>query len=493
MKKIGFIIFFLCYVSVIGQEINYFNRVYQSDTNGISSVAIKPFNNNYILLGGFNWLGGYSHFYTREINELGENVNVNVIDSGVFFSTTYFGNCLEYTHDNNLIMSGLRGITQFDGDYVLIKFTADGTVIWNKQYEEEGWQSNAQVIVCKEGGFLLTGFSQLLEPDIEPAQVYLIRTNEESDTLWTQKHSAYTDILYSEQTSDGGFLLSGYQLNSDTGYDMYVLKTNNSGDMEWERTYGTDQHDGGCRVRQLPNGNYLLLGLINNGIGTISELAFIIFDESGQIIVEKHHAKNETHSPSGIPQITTDNRIITATLSHGFLGPWEIAFTVFDIEGNIIIDELISSGLGGQDYIRDIEPTSDGGYVLAGFNYTTPQRSWVIKVDSLGQSCGIAPCDSTVITSSVGNLSHPIHQRHIRISPNPASHQCVLHYELPPHHPMALLEIYNQQGQKVQQQQLSGAFREQSIDISKLPSGIYVYQIVLPGKVLFSDKLVVQR
>ncbi|HNL08354.1 MAG TPA: T9SS type A sorting domain-containing protein, partial [Chitinophagales bacterium] len=72
------------------------------------------------------------------------------------------------------------------------------------------------------------------------------------------------------------------------------------------------------------------------------------------------------------------------------------------------------------DYLRDIEPTPDGGYVLAGFNYNFPQSSWVVKVDSLGNTCGVADCDNYVEPIGVAAVEM---ERVFSVYPNPSTGQ----------------------------------------------------------------------
>jgi len=496
-KTIVFIILFLGYYSTISaqEEFHYFNKVYQSDTNLMLSVTAAPIDDDFIIGGFFNWVGGYSAFYLRKIDHLGNEVWNTIIDGDVNFRTVQLGTAMNKTLDGNIIFAGGIGTSNLEEDFILIKVDPTGEVLFKKRYETMTKEGGSQVIVCEEGGYLLVGFTQIVEPDIEAPQVYLVRTDAQGNILWAQKHSEDVIPLYAEQTSDGGFLISGYQLNSGSSYDMYVLKTNSHGMVEWERTYGTLDNDGGCYATEHTNGDIIVLGIIRDNIVVENKVYFArVNRENGDIIQEKTHVKYDYYNPDATPHVDKNGNIVVITDSFGPIPLWEVAFTVFDINGDILIDEPISSGLSGEDYIRDLEPTADGGYVLAGFNYTSPQKSWVIKVDSLGKSCGTAPCDSTVLLdTAIGDFNFGIEKENFYVSPNPAVQECVLHYKLPLENPHAVVEIYNQQGNRVKRQLLSSAFREQQLDISDFSSGIYVYQIVVPSRVLFSGKLVVQK
>ena len=85
------------------------------------------------------------------------------------------------------------------------------------------------------------------------ADVYLIKTNAQGDTLWTRTYGgAVSDMGYSvQQTPDGGYIVAGYTDSFGAGgADVYLIKTNASGDTLWTRTYGGPSYDEGYSVRR---------------------------------------------------------------------------------------------------------------------------------------------------------------------------------------------------------------------------------------------------
>ena len=172
----------------------------------------------------------------------------------------------------------------------------------------------------------------------------------------------------------------------------------------------------------------------------------------------------------------------------------ELHFTKFSSEnGEIIWQKPIGSGISSEDYIRDIEPTADGGYILSGFNLTSPQRSWVVKTDEFGNTCGIAPCDSTIIQlidtgTYINNTRDKAFPLSIR--PNPVVDRCFIDYELSVKYPFSVLELYNLKGEKVHHTLLSSHETTVQMDISHLTSGIYLYKVLDIDGVLASGKLV---
>jgi hypothetical protein len=64
------------------------------------------------------------------------------------------------------------------------------------------------------------------------------------------------DESYSVQlTSDGGYIIAGYITSLDAGLaDVYLIKTDVDGNIQWTRTYGGEDNDWGCSVLQTSDG-----------------------------------------------------------------------------------------------------------------------------------------------------------------------------------------------------------------------------------------------
>jgi hypothetical protein len=97
-------------------------------------------------------------------------------------------------------------------------------------------------------------------------QVYLIKTNASGDTLWTRTYGGTVhDEGYSvQQTSDTGYIVAGVANSFGPTYDVYLIKTNASGDTLWTRTYGGTVWDGAYSVRQTSDGGYIIAGATNS-------------------------------------------------------------------------------------------------------------------------------------------------------------------------------------------------------------------------------------
>ena len=62
-------------------------------------------------------------------------------------------------------------------------------------------------------------------------------------------------------TSDGGYIVSGYTGSFGAGAsDLYLIKTNGNGDVQWSKTYGGDKNDQAKSIIQTKDGCYTILG-----------------------------------------------------------------------------------------------------------------------------------------------------------------------------------------------------------------------------------------
>ena len=87
------------------------------------------------------------------------------------------------------------------------------------------------------------------------------------DTLWTRTYGgALEDRGYSvQQTNDGGFIIVGTTKSFGAGEaDVYLIRTNSGGDTLWTRTYGGVDNDFARSVQQTSDGGFVISGWTSN-------------------------------------------------------------------------------------------------------------------------------------------------------------------------------------------------------------------------------------
>lgn len=163
--------------------------------------------------------GGYAiGGYTRSYGTGGKDCYFIKTDAvGDTLWTKTYGNTnddeiesIRQTNDNGYVLFGTtKSFGAGSDDYYLIKTDQNGDTLWTKTYGGSAGDKGKTVQQTTDGGYILIGQSASYAP--MASAIYLIRTNSLGDTLWTKVFPA-KEVSYGryvEQTSDGGYILSG--------------------------------------------------------------------------------------------------------------------------------------------------------------------------------------------------------------------------------------------------------------------------------------------
>ena len=477
-NKLFGIVLLLCTCCNSYAQVNYFfNKLFQSDTVS-TFTSVKPIEDGYLALGRIGFYGTYSGIYLTKLDISG-NIEWSkpVTEPEEDYQAAFFGNCLVDTYDDNYAVASEKGATNGTVDWMLTKLTPNGDTLWQKRYYHNGKDSFAQVIATTDWGYMLAGTPQDYYPNgtFGPPYMYLVKIDYKGDTIWT--HAYYDNevvLLYAEQTQDNGYIMSGYRYSNTTGYDMIVIKVGEFGNEEWRKTFGTDQDDGGCFAYELPNGKYAVTGVIADLEYPRFNFFYALLKNNGDTVLTKTHHKPQSTQNFG-PSVAyiKQDMIYVSTTAFGYTTE-QVGFAILSFNGDLLYQAPINSGIGDDDYIRDIEPTPDGGFVLAGFNYQNPQSAWLVKVDAWGHTCGIANCDTTIYSGYPIGIEEVLGNSEARgwgVAPNPAQDMVTISFaDLPTD---TQLSIYDLNGKLATYVKVSKGTQQINLNISHLPNGMY--------------------
>ena len=292
------------------------------------------------------------------------------------------GYSVQQTSDGGYIITGSTGSVFTDYDVYLIKTDDNGSELWTKTYGGTTDDCGKSVQETMDGGYIITGWTLSIGTSYD---VYLIKTDENGEIIWTKTYGGnYWDIGNSvQQTIDGGYIITGYtdQIDYDNG-DVYLVKTDNNGDTIWTKTFGGQLKDEGYSVQQTFDGGYIITGVTEHS-NTKHNVYFIKTDENGETIWTKTFIDEYDSYGYSVQQTTDGGYIITGEISNstGF----DVYLIKMDNDGNTLWTN--SYGRYHIDIGYSIKQTTDGGYIITGKTLsanTGLMDVYLIKTDSIG-------------------------------------------------------------------------------------------------------------
>jgi hypothetical protein len=147
------------------------------------------------------------------------------------------------------------------------------SVVFQKCYGGSGTEQLRKVIGTKDGGSLIVGTTDLNGGDVSGLKgsldIWVVKTNPNGILDW-QKCIGGTagDIGRAGiQTLDGGYAIVGHSLSNNGdisgnrgGGDLVVIKLSSTGSILWQKCYGGTSFDEGRTILELPNGDLIVGG-----------------------------------------------------------------------------------------------------------------------------------------------------------------------------------------------------------------------------------------
>jgi hypothetical protein len=369
-----------------------------------------------------------------------------------------------------------------------MKIDSEGDTVWTRNY---GGSHNEQAFaleVTSDGGFILCGHAE----EVSGLQSYfLVKTNSQGDSIWAAKYGLTTqERAYGKsvcQTFDGGYILGGYVDDSSTGFGgdyIYLVKTDPMGTVEWTQSYDWTGAEYAYDVLEISDG-YLALCYTNSiGSGDF-DILLLKMGTMGDTLWSKTYGDSLNERAYAITPIDDDEFIICGSTYSQGAGAADVYIIKIDSSGGTSWTRTFGGTNSEEAY--DIQQTTDGGFVIAGYSYTYTagwRDFYLVKTDANGLVPIVNRDDRNVIYECQLFQNYP----------NPFNPITIISWQLPVGSPVTL-EIFNLRGQKVKNllsAYLHSGFHSFEFDVSELASGVYLYRIQA-GKFVKTRKMVVLK
>jgi hypothetical protein len=273
-------------------------------------------------------------------------------------------------------------------DFYLLKTDSEGDTLWTRTYGGSSHDLDRSVQQTSDGGYIIGGSTNSFGAG--DFDVYLVRTDFCGDALWTRTYGG-SDSDYGwcvRQTSDGGFIIAAETYSFGAGMsDLYLLKTDSEGDTLWTRSYGGIFWDRGNSVQQTTDGGYIITGETYSFDAPYPDVYLLKTDSSGDTLWTRTYGGGSWDWGESVQQ-TSDGGYIIAGYTESFgAGLWDIYLLRTDDCGDTLWTRTYGGSRG--DYGYSVQQTSDGGYVIAGWTESFgagAEDVYLVKTDSEGDT-----------------------------------------------------------------------------------------------------------
>ena len=232
--------------------------------------------------------------YTFSVDGLSDALVLKLDANGnIQWQKTYGGSSgdwvysIQQTTDGGYIIAGATfSFGSYYADSWILKLDSNGNIQWQKAYNKREMDSAYSIQQTTDGGYIVAGQTRVYnEPDI-----WVLKLDSNGNIMWDNIYGGNSGASASAivQTTDGGYVVTGRVKAYGEGmYDAWVLKLDGNGNIQWQKTYGGSNYDSAYSIQQTTDGGYILSGNIDSFFAWALRL-----DMNGNILWQKAYGEN---------------------------------------------------------------------------------------------------------------------------------------------------------------------------------------------------------
>ena len=291
-----------------------------------------------------------------------------------------------------------------------------------------GIENARSIIATNDGGFAVFGSTSSMDGDItdkttSAVDFWLLKFDISGNLQWNKTYGGSGEDLGQHliQTQDGGYALIGYgqsddgdASNNEGFHDQWIVKTDASGNIEWEKSYGYPGHDHAYGAVQTADGGFFISGFLDismagddpsYGKGTakhgVGEFWGAKLQENGELEWRRYYGGTNNDRAHSVVQ-ANDGGFVMAGFSES--DDYDISdskgsydYWVVKVGADKELKWEKSFGGSGIEISECITKTSDNGYILAGHTFSDDKNVtenkgnsdfWIVKIDENGNLMG---------------------------------------------------------------------------------------------------------
>ncbi|MBU0487920.1 MAG: T9SS type A sorting domain-containing protein [Bacteroidetes bacterium] len=289
-------------------------KSYGTTLNESAYGLIETRNKDFVFAGFTNGAGagGYD-FYIVRVDSLGDTLWTRTI-GGADWDFAY---SLAETPDSGIVVAGESySFSSGNSDMFVVKLSASGDSLWSKHYGGSGYECAYSIVADLDSNLLLAGSTTSFGAGNE--DVYLVKLKPDGDSLWTKTYGGEADDLANSciTYSGGGYAIAGITGSFGGGMnDYWLLRTNESGDTLFTKTYGSYDNEEAYTVCETFEGGFVIAGS-TNGPGYFDIYFFKSWSDGNWYYATSHGGIKEENAYCVKP--TTDGGYIVVGVTNSF-------------------------------------------------------------------------------------------------------------------------------------------------------------------------------
>jgi len=215
------------------------------------------------------------------------------------------------------------------GDYWLIKMDASGNLKWQKTYGGSAYDFAHALVQSNDGGYLLSGYARSGDGDVVLAygqeDLWILKLDTKGNIVWqtTYGGTGGDGASSAQQTTDGGYIITGIThswngdvMDSHGVHDMWLLKIDSTGKLEWKECIGGSATDDANAVCQTSDGGFMLTGTCDSNDGDFTmnhgkhDFGIVKLNASGSIEWQKSVGGMQDEEPYSVMQSSDGNYVV---------------------------------------------------------------------------------------------------------------------------------------------------------------------------------------
>ncbi|MGD9707304.1 MAG: SUMF1/EgtB/PvdO family nonheme iron enzyme [Candidatus Delongbacteria bacterium] len=232
-----------------------------------------------------------------------------------------------------------------------------------------------------QDGYLIAGCAW---PVTTPMTTWIVKTNMHGAKLWEKVlYEGYCRSMI-EAHDENAYLVLGYREESVGDLDIIITKIDDAGNELWCKAYNFSENDYGWGICKTNDGGYAIVGYKEKNLPSVNnDLLIFKIDGSGNQSWYKTYGGDGRDEGYSIKQLNNGDIVVVGRYDQGIdLGYKDVWMIKTDFEGNLIWDKKYDGSYSDSDSGRDVLPTLDGGYLITGSEGN--KGGWIIKTDSTG-------------------------------------------------------------------------------------------------------------